>query len=172
MLNFELSNITPKLFLPDEDERIRCVHHRCRKFLTLQDLRTHVITSKAEGNASSHKWLAKLMEDTSCPLLHCDFVGEEIEEIIFYTSVCSRNINGIGNIGDNDAYSSEMMLSYAAQTVRRGRKLTVELDVPPNCGYHPSLSSGVSAYVPVVDSSPSNLPSRHYWDTVHRSTSC
>ena len=99
MLNFEPSNMTPQLFLPDEDERIRCVHNRCKTLLTLQDLRTHVITSKAKGTASSHKWLAKLMEDTSCPLLHCDVAGEEIEEMFFHTSICSRNINGIENIG-------------------------------------------------------------------------
>ena len=73
-----------------------------------------------------------------------------------------------------------MMLSYAPQTIRRGRKLTVELNVPPHFSYHPSLASGVSAYVPVAaaqDEVPTLAPAPSLVgitirDTVYRSTCC
>ena len=73
------SSMKPDFFLPEEDGRFGCIHINCSAYLTLEVLQNHIITSKARDGANGHGWLARLMDDTTCPIRGCDFKGEDLK---------------------------------------------------------------------------------------------
>ena len=131
--------------MPDKEGKVRCVHIQCgRKYPTLEDLRRHVITSKAKFTAESHEWLERLMGDTFCPFLNCDFKGRDLEEMFVHMFEVHK---WQWRDRDTHAYSSKMS-SNVRQSTLKGKERTFELDGPPNFGDPPSLRSEAPAYTP------------------------
>lgn len=112
---------------------------------TLKDVQKHVRTSREKNPARSHKWLEKLMEDTSCPFVNCDFMGRNLEEIFLHMLEMHK---WHWKLGESYPYTSEIMPINVLQSTPQGRKPTFKVGVPSNFGHNSLLDSGTFAHVP------------------------